>query len=159
MPNTSRAFRRARGLASPSSMQADRRWMGPRCSAERCRIGPMAVLAPPDRRNAEPGSPGRDDDPAGTGKAESGRTDVRSGNAVPVTAVTAMFDEIAPVYDRLNTVMTFGADGRWRQAAADAAALLPGGAAIDVAAGTGKLAAALADRVGPFGRVLAVDLS
>jgi len=120
----------------------------------------MAVLAPPDRRNAEPGSPGCDDDPAGTGKAESsGRTDVRSGNAVPVTAVRAMFDEIAPVYDRLNTVMTFGADGRWRQAAADAAALLPGGAAIDVAAGTGKLAAALADRVGPFGRVLAVDLS
>jgi demethylmenaquinone methyltransferase/2-methoxy-6-polyprenyl-1,4-benzoquinol methylase len=70
-----------------------------------------------------------------------------------------MFDEIAPVYDRLNTVMTFGRDQGWRRAAADAAALLPGGAAIDVAAGTGKLAADLAERVGPFGRILAVDLS
>jgi demethylmenaquinone methyltransferase/2-methoxy-6-polyprenyl-1,4-benzoquinol methylase len=70
-----------------------------------------------------------------------------------------MFDEIAPVYDRLNTMMTFGADSRWRRAAADAAGLLPGGAAIDVACGTGKLAAALAERVGPFGRVVGVDLS
>ena len=28
-----------------------------------------------------------------------------------------MFDEIAPVYDRLNTVMTLGADRRWRATA------------------------------------------
>ena len=41
----------------------------------------------------------------------------RSGNAVPEADVAAMFDEIAPVYDRLNTVMTLGADRRWRDAA------------------------------------------
>ena len=35
----------------------------------------------------------------------------------------------------------------------------PGDAVIDVAAGTGRLAAVLADRVGPFGRVVAIDLS
>lgn len=70
-----------------------------------------------------------------------------------------MFDDIAPVYDRLNTVMTLGADGGWRRAAVRAAALEPGGSAIDVACGTGKLAFALAERVGPFGRVLGVDLS
>jgi demethylmenaquinone methyltransferase/2-methoxy-6-polyprenyl-1,4-benzoquinol methylase len=78
---------------------------------------------------------------------------------VPEATVAAMFDEIAPVYDRVNTLMTFGADGRWRHVAVDAARLAPGGSVIDVACGTGKLAAELADRVGPFGRVLAVDLS
>jgi demethylmenaquinone methyltransferase/2-methoxy-6-polyprenyl-1,4-benzoquinol methylase len=116
----------------------------------------MAVLAPPDRRPAEPGTPGQASDPAATDGADAAP---RDGNPVATADVTAMFDEIAPVYDRLNTVMTLGRDAAWRRAAADAAGLLPGGAAIDVAAGTGKLAAALADRVGPFGRVLAVDLS
>jgi demethylmenaquinone methyltransferase/2-methoxy-6-polyprenyl-1,4-benzoquinol methylase len=83
----------------------------------------------------------------------------RSGNPVPEAEVAAMFDEIAPVYDRLNTVMTLGADGRWRDAAVRATGLLEGGSAIDVACGTGKLAAALAERVGPFGHVRGVDLS
>jgi demethylmenaquinone methyltransferase/2-methoxy-6-polyprenyl-1,4-benzoquinol methylase len=70
-----------------------------------------------------------------------------------------MFDDIAPVYDRMNTLMTLGRDGRWRRAAVDATRLSAGDAVIDVACGTGKLAGALAERVGPFGRVLAVDLA
>lgn len=70
-----------------------------------------------------------------------------------------MFDAIAPVYDRMNTLMTLGNDGRWRRLAADAAAVGPGDAVVDVACGTGKLAVLLAGRVGPFGRVEAVDLS
>jgi demethylmenaquinone methyltransferase/2-methoxy-6-polyprenyl-1,4-benzoquinol methylase len=70
-----------------------------------------------------------------------------------------MFDSIVPHYDRLNTLMTLGLDGAWRRRAADAAELQPGDAVIDVACGTGKLAAVLAERVGPFGRVEAVDLS
>lgn len=83
----------------------------------------------------------------------------RTGNPVPESSVAAMFDEIAPDYDRLNTLLTFGFDGRWRHAAVDATQLTSGGSAIDVATGTGKLALELADRVGPFGRVLAVDLA
>jgi demethylmenaquinone methyltransferase/2-methoxy-6-polyprenyl-1,4-benzoquinol methylase len=55
--------------------------------------------------------------------------------------------------------MTLGRDGRWRQIAVDATRLSPGDAVIDVACGTGKLAGALAERVGPFGHVLAVDLA
>jgi demethylmenaquinone methyltransferase/2-methoxy-6-polyprenyl-1,4-benzoquinol methylase len=70
-----------------------------------------------------------------------------------------MFDEIAPVYDRLNTIMTAGADGRWRRAAVRATGLGPGDSAVDVACGTGRLSVALAERVGPFGRVVGVDLS
>jgi demethylmenaquinone methyltransferase/2-methoxy-6-polyprenyl-1,4-benzoquinol methylase len=124
----------------------------------------MAILAPPDRRRAEPGTPGDTADPTG----EAGATwpvaapdaiAPRAGNTVPTPAVTAMFDEIAPVYDRLNTLMTLGADGRWRRAAVSAARLAPGDRAIDVACGTGKLAAELAEAVGPFGQVLAIDLS
>ncbi len=118
----------------------------------------MAVLAPAERR-AGPGQPGGERDPDGPTSSVDPATRERTGNEVPSDAVGAMFDEIAPVYDRLNTVMTFGRDASWRRAAAEAAGLLPGGAAIDVAAGTGKLAALLADRVGPFGRVMAVDLS
>jgi demethylmenaquinone methyltransferase/2-methoxy-6-polyprenyl-1,4-benzoquinol methylase len=70
-----------------------------------------------------------------------------------------MFDSIAPVYDRMNTVMTAGLDGRWRRAALKATRLDKGGAALDVACGTGKLTAALASIVGPEGRVVGVDLS
>jgi demethylmenaquinone methyltransferase/2-methoxy-6-polyprenyl-1,4-benzoquinol methylase len=83
----------------------------------------------------------------------------KSGNPVPEPAVTAMFDAIAPAYDRMNSLMTLGRDGAWRRAARDAAGLRTGDAAIDVACGTGKLAALLAETVGPFGRVEAVDLS
>jgi demethylmenaquinone methyltransferase/2-methoxy-6-polyprenyl-1,4-benzoquinol methylase len=83
----------------------------------------------------------------------------RHGNPVPEDEVAAMFDGIAPVYDRVNTLMTLGLDARWRGFALRATGLASGESAIDVACGTGKLAAELAERVGPFGRVLAVDLS
>jgi demethylmenaquinone methyltransferase/2-methoxy-6-polyprenyl-1,4-benzoquinol methylase len=70
-----------------------------------------------------------------------------------------MFDEIAPVYDRVNTLMTAGGDERWRRAAVRATQLRSGGSVVDVACGTGKLSLALAERVGPFGRVVGVDLA
>lgn len=89
----------------------------------------------------------------------AGRGDARRGNLVPEASVAAMFDGIAPVYDRMNTIMTLGLDGGWRRAAVDATATSAGDRVIDVACGTGKLAAALADRVGPFGRVVGVDLA
>jgi demethylmenaquinone methyltransferase/2-methoxy-6-polyprenyl-1,4-benzoquinol methylase len=70
-----------------------------------------------------------------------------------------MFDEIAPVYDRVNTLMTLGTDEAWRRRACDAAELRDGDTAIDVACGTGKLSVMLAECVGPFGHVEGVDLS
>ena len=90
---------------------------------------------------------------------KSGRRTVRAGNPVPEERVAAMFDEIAPVYDRMNTLMTLGSDRRWRRLAVDATGARAGDSVIDVACGTGKLSVALAERVGPFGRVLGVDLS
>ncbi len=70
-----------------------------------------------------------------------------------------MFDRIAGLYDRMNTVMTAGLHHRWRERAADLAALTPGQRALDVATGTGDLALALATRVGPDGTVVGCDFS
>jgi demethylmenaquinone methyltransferase/2-methoxy-6-polyprenyl-1,4-benzoquinol methylase len=70
-----------------------------------------------------------------------------------------MFDRIARVYDPVNSLMTAGLHHRWRERAADLAALQPGGRALDVASGTGDLAIELARRVGPNGTVIGSDFS
>jgi demethylmenaquinone methyltransferase/2-methoxy-6-polyprenyl-1,4-benzoquinol methylase len=70
--------------------------------------------------------------------------------------VRVMFDTIAPNYDRINRLMTFGLDKRWRRRTVDALDLPAGAVVVDLACGTGDLCADLgrADFVG-FG----VDLS
>jgi demethylmenaquinone methyltransferase/2-methoxy-6-polyprenyl-1,4-benzoquinol methylase len=70
-----------------------------------------------------------------------------------------MFDRIAGLYDRMNTVMTAGLHHQWRRRAADMAGLSPGDRALDVATGTGDLALELAERVSPGGEVVATDFS
>jgi demethylmenaquinone methyltransferase / 2-methoxy-6-polyprenyl-1,4-benzoquinol methylase len=70
-----------------------------------------------------------------------------------------MFDRIARVYDRLNSVMTAGLHHSWRRRAAQLAGLAPGDRALDVATGTGDLALELGHRVAPDGAVIAVDFS
>jgi demethylmenaquinone methyltransferase / 2-methoxy-6-polyprenyl-1,4-benzoquinol methylase len=70
-----------------------------------------------------------------------------------------MFDRIAGLYDRMNTVMTAGLHHQWRRRAADLTALGPGGRALDVATGTGDLALELAERVSPGGEIVATDFS
>src|SRR5689334_1055003 len=75
------------------------------------------------------------------------------------TQVRAMFDRIARLYDRMNTVMTAGLHHKWRQRAADLAAVAPGDRVLDVATGTGDLAFELARRVEPGGEVIGVDFS
>ena len=52
-------------------------------------------------------------------------------------AVQAMFDRIAPRYDRLNRIMTFGMDASWRRKAIESLGLPPGSTVVDVACGTG----------------------
>ncbi len=69
-----------------------------------------------------------------------------------------MFDRIAPRYDLLNRVLSLGRDASWRRRAVAAAGLGPGERALDVGAGTGDLALALA-KAGPSGRVVALDLA
>ncbi len=81
------------------------------------------------------------------------------GNAAAPNDVGAMFDRIARVYDPMNLLISGFQEPRWRHRAVQAAALRPGGSALDVATGTGKVAADLLRRVAPGGRVVGVDLS
>ncbi|HUQ06476.1 MAG TPA: bifunctional demethylmenaquinone methyltransferase/2-methoxy-6-polyprenyl-1,4-benzoquinol methylase UbiE [Kofleriaceae bacterium] len=73
----------------------------------------------------------------------------------------AMFDNIAPRYDLLNRVMSFGVDRRWRKKTVRALALPPGDGAcrvLDVATGTGDLAIDIA-RMHPGAEIIGVDPS
>ena len=70
-----------------------------------------------------------------------------------------MFDRIARVYDRMNSVMTAGMHHRWRERAGDLARLAPGDRALDVATGTGDLAIELERRVSPGGEVVGLDFA
>ena len=70
-----------------------------------------------------------------------------------------MFDRVAGVYDRMNSVMTAGLHHHWRRRAADLAAVGPGARVLDVATGTGDLAIELAGRVAPGGTVIGADFS
>jgi demethylmenaquinone methyltransferase/2-methoxy-6-polyprenyl-1,4-benzoquinol methylase len=53
--------------------------------------------------------------------------------------VRAMFDTIAPRYDLVNRLMTFGLDQNWRRATIAALALPEGALVLDLACGTGDL--------------------
>jgi demethylmenaquinone methyltransferase/2-methoxy-6-polyprenyl-1,4-benzoquinol methylase len=56
-----------------------------------------------------------------------------------VRAVDRMFDAIAPRYDLLNRILTFGMDVRWRKLAVASLRLPPGSTVLDVGCGTGDL--------------------
>ena len=73
--------------------------------------------------------------------------------------VRAMFDRIAGFYDVMNTVMTAGMHHRWRSRAVELAAVGPGSRVLDVATGTGDLAAALVEAVMPGGAVVGCDFA
>jgi demethylmenaquinone methyltransferase/2-methoxy-6-polyprenyl-1,4-benzoquinol methylase len=61
-----------------------------------------------------------------------------------VRAVDRMFDTIAPRYDLLNRVLTFGMDVGWRKKTVRSLSLTPGSTVLDLACGTGDLCRELA---------------
>ena len=76
--------------------------------------------------------------------------------------VEAMFDNIAPAYDFMNTAMTFGMHRRWlRKALAEMQTAVRGDSSksiLDLATGTGDVAFKLAEMF-PDARITGVDLS
>ncbi|MBI2983628.1 MAG: class I SAM-dependent methyltransferase, partial [Chloroflexi bacterium] len=70
-----------------------------------------------------------------------------------------MFDRIAPRYDRLNRVLSFGADVAWRRRAIALARLGPRQRGLDIGAGTGDLTIGLLRESDPSSAVVALDLA
>ena len=66
------------------------------------------------------------------------RKDLPQG-AEKVTAVQEMFDAIAPRYNFVNRLMTFGLDAKWRRRTIDSLRLPSGSRVLDLASGTGDL--------------------
>ena len=59
--------------------------------------------------------------------------------------VRAMFDDIAPRYEMVNRVMTFGLDASWRRRAVRSLGLPAGSRILDLACGTGDLSRTATD--------------
>ncbi len=72
--------------------------------------------------------------------------------------VRAMFTRIAPHYDLMNRLMTFGQDQTWRREIIRRACLPAHGKLLDIGAGTGDLSRE-AKRQNPDSHVVAVDFT
>ena len=73
--------------------------------------------------------------------------------------VRSVFDRVAPRYDVMNDLMSLGLHRLWKAAAIAIARPRPGERVLDIAAGSGDLAAAMARRVGPAGEVWLTDVN
>ena len=73
--------------------------------------------------------------------------------------VRAVFESVASNYDLMNDLMSGGAHRIWKRFTLAQTGLRPGQHALDVAGGTGDLAAGMAAQVGPTGSVLLTDIN
>lgn len=73
--------------------------------------------------------------------------------------VREVFDSVADRYDLMNDVMSGGLHRLWKRFTLARTYLKPGQSALDVAGGTGDLAAGLARQVGVSGRVVLSDIN
>ena len=73
--------------------------------------------------------------------------------------VRSVFDRVAPSYDLMNDLMSLGLHRVWKAIAVAIARPRPGERILDLAAGSGDLAAGLARRVRPSGEVWLTDLN
>jgi len=73
--------------------------------------------------------------------------------------VRAVFDSVASRYDLMNDLMSGGLHRIWKQFTLAQTGLRPGQRALDVAGGTGDLAAGMARQVGGSGLVVLSDIN
>ncbi|HEY1492402.1 MAG TPA: class I SAM-dependent methyltransferase, partial [Steroidobacteraceae bacterium] len=73
--------------------------------------------------------------------------------------VRSVFDSVADNYDLMNDLMSAGAHRLWKRFTLALANLRPGQQALDVAGGSGDLAAGLARQVGERGLVVLTDIN
>jgi demethylmenaquinone methyltransferase/2-methoxy-6-polyprenyl-1,4-benzoquinol methylase len=73
--------------------------------------------------------------------------------------VRKVFDSVADKYDLMNDLMSVGVHRQWKRYALSQTGLRPGGTALDVAGGTGDLAAGMAAQVGEDGLAVLSDIN
>ena len=82
---------------------------------------------------------------------------------VPVTEkadkVREVFDSVATKYDVMNDLMSMGVHRLWKRFAIDIVGPRPGQKILDLASGTGDLAAKFVKAVGPEGEVFSSDIN
>ncbi len=73
--------------------------------------------------------------------------------------VRQVFDSVASRYDLMNDLMSFGIHRLWKRIAIELAGVRRGQRVLDLASGTGDLAARFAGLVGPEGLVVMSDIN
>ena len=73
--------------------------------------------------------------------------------------VAGVFDSVAKKYDIMNDIMSGGVHRLWKHITVEISRVKPGQKVLDVAGGTGDLAAKFAKRVGPSGHVVLSDIN
>jgi demethylmenaquinone methyltransferase/2-methoxy-6-polyprenyl-1,4-benzoquinol methylase len=73
--------------------------------------------------------------------------------------VEAMFDAIAPTYERVNRVATFGMDAAWRRRAIASTRPQAGEVVLDVCCGTGDMIREFARQQPKLGHIIGLDFS
>ena len=73
--------------------------------------------------------------------------------------VAGVFHSVAGKYDLMNDVMSFGIHRLWKRYTIDCSGVRPGQKVLDLAGGTGDLAAKFARIVGPTGEVVLADIN
>jgi demethylmenaquinone methyltransferase/2-methoxy-6-polyprenyl-1,4-benzoquinol methylase len=70
-----------------------------------------------------------------------------------------VFKSVAPSYDVMNDLMSLGLHRVWKRFALEMSGVRAGSRVLDVASGSGDLAAAFAKRAGPTGQVWMTDIN
>lgn len=90
-------------------------------------------------------------------------TDIESASRQPLDLVTQsvrdMFDRIAPAYDILNHILSFGRDVRWRRTLADHLDPAKTSRVLDLATGTGDILISLLHRHPKITEAVGLDIS
>ncbi|MDD5028137.1 MAG: bifunctional demethylmenaquinone methyltransferase/2-methoxy-6-polyprenyl-1,4-benzoquinol methylase UbiE [Rhodoferax sp.] len=73
--------------------------------------------------------------------------------------VKGVFDSVAPKYDLMNDLMSMGLHRAWKAYTVLVANLHQGDKVLDIAAGTGDLSLAFAEKVGQSGLVVQTDIN
>ncbi len=105
-----------------------------------------------DPESADASGPGTSRDTIDFGYERVARGDKKN-------RVGAVFDSVADRYDVMNDLMSLGIHRAWKHFTLELAAVRPGERVLDIAGGTGDLAAGFARKTGAEGRVTLSDIN